>query len=195
MKYTKKSWIGGVALAGSAVALMLTCGSGQAQRFHEDDITVTVDGSPVQFSDIGPQQIGGRTMVPVRGVLEKLGADITFTEATQTVKATTATTDIRLRIGARRARINNELVTLDMPAQTIQDRTFVPLRFLGEALGADVRWDSATRTVVITTGGHPVRLHRRLERDPRTERELRIERDRIERDRRIPPYRRRGDDR
>ena len=47
-----------------------------------------------------------------------------------------------------------------MPAQTIDDHTFVPLRFLGEALGADIKWDPITRTVIIRTG-NGARSHER----------------------------------
>ena len=120
-------------------------------RAHAQDISVTVNGEPVQFKDIGPQQINGRTMVPVRGVLEKLGATISYNNQTQTVTASTPTIDIQLKIGARTAIVNANNVVLDVPAQSIRDHTFVPLRFLGEALGASLKWDAATRTVVIVT--------------------------------------------
>ncbi len=115
------------------------------------DISVMVNGEPVQFQGIGPQQINGRTMVPVRGVLEKLGADVSYNAATQVVTASTSKIDIQLTIGSKTAVVNTSNVLLDVPAQTINDHTFVPLRFLGEALGADVRWDAATRTVIIKT--------------------------------------------
>ena len=87
----------------------------------------------------------------MRGVLEKLGASVAFDNKTQTVIASTPKMDIQLKIGAKTAVVNGNNVVLDTPAQTIANHTFVPLRFLGEALGADVAWDSATRTVRITT--------------------------------------------
>jgi len=132
-----------------AAALLLATGAAHAQG--GSDISVTVNGEPVLFQGLGPQQINGRTMVPVRGVLEKLGANISYNNATQTVTASTPSTDIQLKIGSRTAIVNARTVALDVPAQSIQDHTFVPLRFLGEALGADLKWNAATRTVVITT--------------------------------------------
>lgn len=114
-------------------------------------IGVTINGQPVVFQDIGPQQIDGRTLVPVRGVLEKLGATISFDNRTQTVIASTPNVDIQLKIGSKTAMVNGKEITLDTPAQTIHDHTFVPLRFIGEALGADLSWDAATRTVRILT--------------------------------------------
>ena len=132
-------------------ALLLTGGTGRAQTPPPPGIRVTINGQPVQFQDIGPQQIDGRTLVPVRGVLEKLGASIAFNAQTQTVVASTPNIDIQLKIGSKTAVVNGKEVTLDTPAQTIHDHTFVPLRFLGEALGADLAWDPATRTVRILT--------------------------------------------
>lgn len=117
------------------------------------DIHVTIDGQPVEFADIGPQQINGRTMVPVRGVLEKLGANVSYNSQTQTVTASTPTMDIQLTIGSKIATVNAASVSLDVPAQSIRDHTFVPLRFLGEALGADIKWDADTNTVMIRTRG------------------------------------------
>ncbi len=143
-----------VVAAGSAGALLLATGAARAQQ---QDIQVTVNGEPVQFQDIGPQQINGRTMVPVRGVLEKLGANVAYDNQTQTVTASTPTIDIQLKIGSRTAIVNTNPVTLDVPAQSIRDHTFVPLRFLGEALGARVKWDAATRTVIILTKDSPVK--------------------------------------
>ncbi|HLJ68944.1 MAG TPA: stalk domain-containing protein [Chloroflexota bacterium] len=140
----------------SGLALLMGGGWASAQDdvTVKRDISVRVDGRMVPFADIGPQQIEGRTLVPVRGVLERLGADVGYDSATQVVTATTPTIDIRLRIGSRRATVNGRPVTLDVPAQTIEDRTFVPLRFLGESLGARVTWNEATRTVTIRTGAN-----------------------------------------
>ena len=142
--YSLSAW----SAVGGMAGLMLT---GSINPAHAQAIGVTVNGQPVQFQDIGPQQIEGRTLVPVRGVLEKLGATVAFDNRTQTVIASTPKIDIQLKIGSRTAVVNGNNVTLDTPAQTIANHTFVPLRFLGESLGADVSWDAATRTVRILT--------------------------------------------
>jgi len=133
------------ALAMAVMAVIVSTGA------RAQDIRVTVDGELVQFQDLGPQQVNGRTLVPVRGVLEKLGANVSYNSATRGVVASTPTIDIQLTIGSTIAIVNANNVTLDVPAQTINDHTFVPLRFLGEALGAEINWDPATRTVIIKT--------------------------------------------
>jgi len=116
-----------------------------------DNIKVQVNGDPVQFSGIGPQQVNGRVMVPLRGVLEKLGAYVDWVSATQTVVASRGNMDLQLKIGSRTARVNGQDVNLDVPAMTLGGSTMVPLRFVGETLGADIRWEGSTQTVMITT--------------------------------------------
>jgi hypothetical protein len=118
-------------------------------------ISVTVNGQPVVFHGPNPQQIEGRVLVPVRGVLEKLGADVSWVPQTHTVIASNGKIDIELKIGDRRAIVNTREVMLDVPAQVFGGSTFVPLRFLGEALGAQVGWDGPSHTVMIVTHDQP----------------------------------------
>lgn len=115
-------------------------------------ITVKVDGNEVDFPGMGPQMMGGRVMVPVRGVFEHMGALVTWHAATREVKARDANTDITLKIGSTSALVNGNPVSLDVPARVVNGRTIVPLRFLSENLGANVQWVEADRLVLITTG-------------------------------------------
>lgn len=140
--------VGGVWRAGLGMGalLWLCAGSVSAQQIH-----VTVNGSPVEFVGLGPLQVQGRTLVPVRGVLEKLGAEVAWVPSTRSVVASTPTMDIELHLGDRQATVNGKQVTLDVPAQEIEGHTMVPLRFLGEALGSTVKWDDVSRTVTIVT--------------------------------------------
>lgn len=133
----------------------LLAGIAAAQR----DISVIVNGDPVMFRDIGPITVNGRVLVPVRGVLEKIGAYVDWQPAGDMVTASRGDIDMELRIGERSARVNGRTVILDVPAQIYRGRTFVPLRFMGEALGAEVVYDSAQYAVIINTaitdGGRP----------------------------------------
>lgn len=118
---------------------------------QQDRIHVSVNGEPVAFTGIGPQQVQGRVMVPLRGVLEKLGAFVDWVPSTRSVVASRGNMDLELQIGSRSARVNGKEVTLDVPAMTLGGSTMVPLRFVGETLGADIRWDGVNQTVLITT--------------------------------------------
>jgi len=168
-------------------ALLILSSSGvPAQR-----LKVVVDGDPVHFEGIGPLQIEGHTMVPVRGVLEKLGAEVAWLPASQTVVASSGKLEIEMEIGDHFAKVNGRRVQMDTPAQVISGHTMVPLRFLSESLGADVRWDDAARTVIIVT--HDRKNNNRP--DGIRDGDRRSDRDR-DRDRRrgdAPPDRRRED--
>jgi hypothetical protein len=132
-------------LAFAAIAAIAAFASSQA-------ITVFIDGEPVKFTGIGPQRVEGRVLVPLRGVMEKLGAYVSYQASTRTVTATKGDIDLTLRIGERTAIVNGRAVTLDVPAQEVRGSTLVPLRFMSEMLGAEVDWNNATNTVQIQTG-------------------------------------------
>ena len=100
--------------------------------------------------DVPPQIINGRTMVPLRAIFEELGAEVLWNGPTQTVTATRGDTVVTLTIGSTAPTVNGRVVEIDQPGVVVGGRTLVPLRFVGEAFGAEVNWDSATRTVTIT---------------------------------------------
>ncbi|WP_394793731.1 stalk domain-containing protein [Armatimonas sp.] len=115
------------------------------------EITVRVNGNNVPFADTHPQKVEGRVLVPIRGVLENIGADINWNEATQTVKAKMGERDLEIRLGSRTALVNGQTVSLRVPAMRIGGSTMVPLRFISEALGASVEWSEPRQMVSITT--------------------------------------------
>ena len=125
--------------------LLLTITSGTAA------IQVEVNGRPLSFR-VPPTRVSGRTMVPLRGIFESLGAQVNWYANTSTITATKGATDVQLSIGDPRATVNGRTVLLDAPAMILNGSTMVPLRFISEALGADVKWLDATQTVSITTG-------------------------------------------
>lgn len=132
-----------------AILLMASTGMASAQG-----VTVMLDGRHLSF-DQPPVMQSGRVLVPLRGIFEGLGANVQFTPATREIRATRGNTTVELQLGSAQARVNNNVVMLDVPAQSVQGRTLVPLRFISEALGADVKWVSANRTVLISSTGAP----------------------------------------
>ena len=143
---------GAGATAAAGIALLL--GAAQPAHAQRGTTQVTVDQSPVVFSGQQPVQSGGRILVPLRGVLEKLGAYVGFDSRSQTVTAFRGATRITLPIGGRQALINDRAVTLDAPARVVNGSTLVPLRFVAEALGAQVAYDVNTNTVAIASGAN-----------------------------------------
>lgn len=134
----------GLALA----SLALSAAVASAQQ----GISVTVDGNPVQFEGQGPRSIDGRVLVPLRGVFEDMGAYVQWHPNRREVVAVRGGSNVRLNIGSRDAIVDGKNVTLDVPAMIVNGSTMVPIRFLSESLGAEVRWRSADQMVMIITG-------------------------------------------
>ncbi len=122
-----------------------------ASVMAQQPIGVTVDGDPVRFNDVQPAMISGRVLVPLRAVLEKMGAEVNYDPGLSMVEARRMNTVIKLRIGQTEASVNGKVMYLDVPAQTVRGRTMIPLRFFGEALGAEVQWKSYENMVAIQT--------------------------------------------
>ena len=112
--------------------------------------SVVLDGKLLNF-DVPPVIENGRTLVPVRIILENLGATVDWDKATQTVIATKGSTVIKMTMGSTVAYIGDKPVALDVPAKIVNGRTLVPLRFVSEGLGAIVQYDDATATISISS--------------------------------------------
>ena len=110
------------------------------------------------YSDSPATIVNGRTMVPMRAIFEKLGCDIEWDGETSTVTGKRLNDDdetytvVKLTIDDTTAYLNDNPIALDTPAMLINSRTMVPVRFIAESLGAQVRWDSVSQTVLITGG-------------------------------------------
>ncbi len=109
----------------------------------------TVNGKQMTM-DVAPIVVNSRTMLPVRYVAEALGAAVAWDGATSTATITTDTVTIKIMVGVSVANVNGKSVTLDSPAFIENSRTYMPVRFVAEALGAAVAWDGATSTATIT---------------------------------------------
>src|SRR5258705_5158000 len=132
-----------------AAAVLFSIGSTAALA---DDIRVRIDGEPAHLGAYGPKEVNGRVLVPMRGVFERLGADVEWNSGAQMVTAIRNDTNIQLAIGSRFAQLNGQRVAMDVPAMVIAGSTYIPLRFVSETLGSDVTWDRRTATVLINTG-------------------------------------------
>lgn len=111
---------------------------------------VFIDGKQLVF-DVEPTTEQGYLLVPLRAIFEGLGAQIDWNVKTKTVTAAKNDLQITLKIGENKAQKNGQEVSLTVPAKMIDNRTMVPLRFVGEALGTRVDWFSSIESVSITT--------------------------------------------
>ena len=109
---------------------------------------ILIDGEYV-VNDVAPIIRGERTVLPIRVIAEALGASVSWNEAEQTVTIVKGEMTIVVYIGQAFALVNGEPVELDQPAFIESGRTYLPLRFIMENLGAEVTWDGAAQTVTI----------------------------------------------
>lgn len=119
--------------------------------FASSNINVTVNGVEVIFPDAKPfiDAEADRTMIPVRFIAENLKSEVEWNAEDRVVCINKGDNNIQLTIGSNIAIVNNESIKLDTEAIIHEDRTYVPLRFVSEQLGAEVDWDNSTRTVII----------------------------------------------
>lgn len=120
--------------------------------FASTHISVTVDGNKVNFPDAKPFiDKNNRTLIPVRFVSEALGSTVKWNDELREVDITKNDIAIKVRINDRNLVINKKIQPMDTKAIIKEDRTFVPIRYVAEALGAEVKWNETTRTVIIKT--------------------------------------------
>lgn len=135
----------------SVIILALLVLSGSA-AFAGDDVTVLVNGKKV-VSDVPAAIVSDRTMLPFRAVFNALGVkddSIKWDQNSRSIEVNSGGKYIFLAVGSPGALIGDTLITLDAVPYIENSRTFVPVRFVSEALGANVKWDENTRTVTIT---------------------------------------------
>jgi len=124
--------------------------------FAQEEIAILINGETVNVGDQPPVQLNGRTLVPVRLVSEILGASVDWDDKSQTVLIASSGQDnsnVDLSPMASQSGIkivvNGRQVQTDQPPVVMNGRTMVPVRFVSEALGAEVLWIDETRTVSI----------------------------------------------
>ena len=115
-------------------------------------VSAFADGVSVSVNDniIDAQAVivDSRTLVPVRGVFEELGYTVEWDAETKTATLTGDKTVV-IQSGSTVFTVDGEEVTPEVPQQIIEGRFMLPLRAVGEAIGADVDWDAETKTVII----------------------------------------------
>jgi hypothetical protein len=114
-------------------------------------VSVTLNGQPLSVSP-EPQERAGRIFVPLRGIFEQLGASVVYQNGTINAQGR-GRRSISLHVGSTQALVNGQPQALDVAPFIIGASTFVPLRFISQALGAHVNYDGTNKIVAIDTSG------------------------------------------
>lgn len=99
--------------------------------------------------DSAPVILNGRTMVPVRPVIEAMGGTVAYDPATRKIDLAFKGRTLTLWIDKYEAVVNGQTVTLEVAPTVINGRTMLPLRFAAESLGAGVEWDKTTQKITL----------------------------------------------
>lgn len=98
---------------------------------------------------VAPAIIGGSTLVPLRFIGEVLGAKVDWDSADKKITYTLGNKVVILWIGKKEALVNGSTMTMSAAPTIVSGKTLVPLRFIGEALGASVEWIATSKTIMI----------------------------------------------
>ena len=113
-------------------------------------MTVNKAEKPIDAEGTTPVIVNGRTLLPVRAVIEEMGGTVGWEESTQTVTLAYKEDEIRLAIDETTAYLNGAAHTLDVPPTIINDRTMLPIRFIAESFAFEVAWNETEQKVTLT---------------------------------------------
>lgn len=139
--------LAGLGLAASFLFAITMAAPAAAQH-----VTVTVNGQVMNF-DQPPVMRNNRVFVPMRAIFERLGSTVVYSNGN--INSQGHGRSVHLVIGSTQASVNGQGITMDVAPFTVAGRTEVPLRFVAQALGANVNWDANTETVAITMANVP----------------------------------------
>lgn len=144
-----------------AAAAVLACSA--TAVLAEETPTVILDGREIIFGDQQPVIKDDRTLIPVRGVFEAMGAKIQWHGEEKRVQIDSEDNFTRVYLTIDSDNMEHYRfrdifssdrtdITLDVPAQIINDRTMIPLRAVADAFGCEVEWLGDEFKAIINTG-------------------------------------------
>ncbi|MDQ2087096.1 copper amine oxidase N-terminal domain-containing protein [Herbivorax sp. ANBcel31] len=117
-------------------------------------INVYINGNKMHFNqnadDPPPYIKNGRTLIPFRRIFETFGMEVVWNGSDRSITAKNDSLEMQLIIGQKYALVNNIKKDFDVAPEITGNRTFVPLRFVSESIGANVKWDASTQSVFIS---------------------------------------------
>jgi len=137
------------------ITCILLCSASFANGvvYEKPEIRILVDGNVLAVTDV-PIIVNSRTLIPLRNLLVGLGVpdnneNIQWLGESREVKVFHEDVSIQLTIDSDIAYVNGTQYKLDSPAIIYNSRTYLPAKFVGEALGYKVLWDAYTPAVVV----------------------------------------------
>ncbi|KRF10731.1 hypothetical protein ASG93_17510 [Paenibacillus sp. Soil787] len=98
-------------------------------------------------NEVQPRIVNGNTIVPVRIIVEEIGAKVSWDEPTRKVTIVKDDMNIQLVIDSKTALIKGKKENLEVAPIIEKGNTMLPLRFIGQLMGIEFKWDSLTSSV------------------------------------------------
>lgn len=119
-------------------------------KIGSSEMTVNGEKKPIDAEGTEPVIVNGRTLLPVRAVVEEIGGDVFWDRDSKEVILNCKTHEIILKIDSTAAYLNGEPAVLDVAPVILNGRTMLPIRFIAQGFGLDVDWNGEKKEITIT---------------------------------------------
>lgn len=116
-----------------------------------DTISLYINNKLIDTTAMPPVNLNGRVVVPAREVFEPMGSIVEWKPEEKKAYVLYQETLLILEVGKREAWLNGNVMPLDMPAQIINGKIMLPIRFVSETMGFDVLWQEMTQSIYIAS--------------------------------------------
>ena len=130
-----------ICILAACIAILISSNYTKAEGYN-----LFIDGEQKQADVILENS---RTFVPLRFISENMGYKVDYDAKTKGIKITNGTQTLELKVGSSKYVKDGVKGFMDVKTFIRNDRTFVPLRFFGEAFSKNVGWDQASGSVYI----------------------------------------------
>lgn len=121
----------------------------QLDKLDNLNPNIQINGKFIAMTAAKPLKKDGSVYVPLRGIFERLNATVHWEASTRSITIINQTSTVKLMIGSREAIVNGKILIMEQAPYIVDGTTYVPLRFISEAIGAKVGWDHDLQTASI----------------------------------------------
>ncbi|WP_250277517.1 N-acetylmuramoyl-L-alanine amidase [[Clostridium] colinum] len=122
---------------------------GKTYTYNKEKVYLYVNDKKIENLPLEPIIIDNYTLVPARETFEKIGATVTWIKNTEQVQVVYKDIVVLMKINDINATVNGKLFKMSIPPKLINGKTMIPVRFVSEAVGLEVKWDNKTRIINI----------------------------------------------
>ena len=132
-----------IAYASDLVTMKVQVDNNEYIVVKDDDVIInTFDKTPVMIDDA--------TFVPIRGIFEHFGATVNWIGETEKIEVEMDNTLIRFQKDSKEVLVNDQAHQLNQSVTLVNNRVMIPLRFISETLGYNVKWEETDKSIIVS---------------------------------------------